>query len=433
MMSKQKNEQYTQVGPGTDMGNLLRCYWMPVAGVSEFTEGNDVKPIRLFGENLVMYKDKSGTFGLVDRHCPHRRADMSYGFTEKCGLRCSYHGWSFKEDGSCLEQPWEDIAKPNSPFKKNLKIKSYPVKTLGGMVWAYMGPLPAPELPVYEPFTWTNGFAQVAIAELPCNWLQCQENSIDPIHFEWMHVNWSRQLREPGAEHGPTHEAIDFEEFDHGFVYKRQRSDLPKDHPMWTIGRVCLWPNGFFLGDHFEWRVPIDDEKTLNVSWFFMRVPNEAEPYRQEENDIPTWRSEITDPETGRWITSHVMNQDFIGWAGQGTITDRTKEHLGDSDRGIVMMRKRFGTEMEAIKQGNDPKAVIRDPEEAAFVPLPIAEREFFIEGMPLEEQLEHPFYGPPMNAFMWQAGQPQEVWDAFRDAMGMERIPVATETLNLG
>lgn len=97
---------------------------------------------------------------------------------------------------------------------------------------------------------------------------------------------------------------------------------------------MCLWPNAFFLGAHFEWRVPVDDENTLSVTWHFTHVPKEREPYLQDT--IPTWIGPTHD-EKGRWITSHVMNQDFVGWVGQGPIADRTKEHLGASDKGIVM------------------------------------------------------------------------------------------------
>lgn len=269
-------------------------------------------------------------------------------------------------------------------------------------------------------------FRQVVIAEVPCNWLQCQENSIDPIHFEWMHMNWTRRLRSADSEHGPKHRQIAFDEFDYGFTYRRQREDLPDDHPLWTVGRVCLWPNGFFLGDHFEWRIPIDDENTLNVSWLFNRVPKEQEPFVQEK--IPAWRSSVTDPKTGRWVTSHIMNQDFVAWVGQGTIADRSKEHLGKSDGGVVMFRRRLVQELKAVAEGRDPKGTIRDPALNRSVSLPIAEKDYFLNGLPLEELLRHPVHGPHLEAFLFQAGQPREVWNAFRAAMGLSETEVAEE-----
>jgi nitrite reductase/ring-hydroxylating ferredoxin subunit len=112
MLWQEQNELLTRVGPGTPMGNLLRRYWMPIAGESEFDQ-RSTKAIRLMGEDLVLYKDLSGTYGLVDRHCPHRRADLSYGFVEDCGIRCNYHGWRFDETGRCIEQPFEDTSLAN--------------------------------------------------------------------------------------------------------------------------------------------------------------------------------------------------------------------------------------------------------------------------------------------------------------------------------
>jgi 5,5'-dehydrodivanillate O-demethylase oxygenase subunit len=418
MLSEAQNRGLTQVGSGSTIGELLRRYWMPIAGVAEFEDGNDIRPVRLMGEDLVLYRDKRGVFGLVDRQCPHRRADLSYGFVEQCGIRCNYHGWQFAADGSCIAQPYEDTANPKGKFKDKVRIKSYPVETKAGMVWAYMGPLPAPLVPDWEPFSWENGFAQVVIAEIPCNWLQCQENSIDPVHFEWMHMNWQRRQKDRDAEYGPKHIEVGFDEFDYGFVYRRDREDLGKEHTMWTVGRTALWPNAFFLGDHFEYRVPIDDENTLSVSWIFNRVPKEQEPFVQ--GNIPAWRGPIKDEKTGRWISSHVMNQDFIAWVGQGTIADRTKENLGTSDKGVALLRRRLLSEAKVVAEGGDPKGTIRDPAVNVAIALPNPYRALFERGLTLAEIRAHPVFGKHLEAFMFQAGQPPKVWHAFREAMGL-------------
>jgi len=418
MLDEAKNRLFTQVGPGTPMGELLRRYWMPIGGVTEF-DRQPIKPIRLLGEDLTLYKDLSGTFGLVDRNCPHRRADMTYGFVEQCGLRCNYHGWLFDQDGKCLEQPYEDVAAPQAHFRDKVRIKSYPVEVKAGLLWAYMGPSPAPLVPDWEPFSWSNGFKQIVLGEIPCNWFQCQENSIDPLHFEWMHMNWSVRLRDELGPYSPRHLKLEFDEFDYGFVYRRLREGMPETDRLWTVGRVCLWPNALFTGDHFEWRVPIDDENTLSVTWAFSRVPREREPYIQEQ--IPAWSGPVKDPVTGRWISSHVMNQDFVAWIGQGVIADRTQEHLGTSDRGILMLRKRFLSDLEAMASGSDPKAVIRDPAINRIVPLPIAERQILTEGLTMDEMVRHPVYGRHLaKGYSFQAGQPAEVRKAYAQAMGI-------------
>ena len=193
MLTAEQNRFFVEVGPDKPMGKLLRRYWIPFAGASEF-EKEATKQVRLLGEDLVAYKDLSGNFGLIDRQCPHRRADLSYGYVEQCGLRCNYHGWLFDQHGTCTEQPYEDTAHPEIGLKNKVRIKAYPVKECAGLLFAYMGPAPVPELPVWAPFTWQGGFLEIVRSDIPCNWFQCQENSIDPVHFEWMHDNWSQRL-----------------------------------------------------------------------------------------------------------------------------------------------------------------------------------------------------------------------------------------------
>src|SRR5262249_39894942 len=209
VLSPEKNRLLTQVGPGTPMGELLRRYWMPIGGASELDK-NPIKPIRLMGEDLVLYKDQGGRFGLLDRHCPHRRADLSYGFVEETGLRCNYHGWLMDESGRCLEQPYDDIVNPSSRAKERCSTKAYPVKECAGLLWTYMGPQPMPELPVWEPFTWENGFREIVLSDVPCNWFHCQENSCDPVHFEWMHENWSLRLSGKAGPYAGKHLKLKF-------------------------------------------------------------------------------------------------------------------------------------------------------------------------------------------------------------------------------
>lgn len=417
MLDEDKNRLLTRIGAGTPMGDLLRRYWQPVAGAAEFDKA-PIKPVRLFGEDLVLYKDLGGRYGLVDRHCRHRRADLSYGWVESCGIRCNYHGWLYAEDGRCLAQPYEDTAHPDARLKDQVRLKAYPVRELAGLLWAYLGPTPAPELPVWSAFRWTNGFVEVVLSEIPCNWMQAQENSCDPVHFEWMHDNWNIRRAGGSGPYAPKHLKVDFEEFEFGLLYKRIREGQSEADPLWTVGRVCLWPNGFYLGEHFEWRVPIDDENTLSVGWFFTRVPKGREPYVQ--NRIPTWHSPLRD-QAGNWIMTHTMNQDFAAWVGQGAIADRTREYLGNSDRGIAMLRRLLQNDLAAVAAGRDPKGIIRDPERAKLVELPNVYGAASTNGVPIEDWPKHPVLRRRLNFFPWQAGQPDGVWTAYAAAMGFD------------
>src|SRR5207248_1720831 len=116
--------------------DYLRRYWMPIGGASEF-DAIAIKPVRLLGEDLVLYKDRGGRFGLIDRHCPHRRADLCHGFVEEHGIRCNYHGWRMDETGRCAEAPYDDIVNPRARGRERASTTAYPVREVAGLLFAY--------------------------------------------------------------------------------------------------------------------------------------------------------------------------------------------------------------------------------------------------------------------------------------------------------
>jgi 5,5'-dehydrodivanillate O-demethylase len=418
MLSEAVNKLLTETGESTRMGTYLRRYWHPIAGESELAEPG-TRACRILGEDLVLFRDLSGQFGLLDRHCPHRRADLSYGYVEPEGLRCNYHGWLFDASGRCLQQPFEDAANPGARTCNRPITRAYPVRAHGGLLWAYLGPAPAPLIPDWEPFSWPNGFVQVFFAEVPCNWLQCQENAIDPVHLEWMHMNWSVRQAGRTGPYSPRHLRIAFDEIEHGYVYRRITDATSESDDLWTLGRVALWPNGFYAGDHFDWHVPIDDHTTLRVSWAFARVPHEREPFVQEL-PVPSWRGPVKDLD-GRWLSVRPVNQDFVALAGQGVVADRTKEHLAASDQGVILLRRRLLAELEATEGGAEPKAVLRDAKRNVRITLPCPNRQIYLDGLPLREMLAHPSVGAMIRSYPFQAGEPAEIRAAFNAALGLD------------
>src|SRR5438067_8990027 len=143
MLTKEENELLTRVGPGTPCGELLRRYWFPVAVAQELTAENPTRFVRLLGEDLVLFKDKSGNVGLIADHCAHRGASLIYGRVEERGIACAYHGWLYDTAGNCLECPAEPAG---SMFHLTVKQNAYPVAKMLGLYWTYMGPLPAPPM-----------------------------------------------------------------------------------------------------------------------------------------------------------------------------------------------------------------------------------------------------------------------------------------------
>ncbi len=189
MLTKEQNRQLTSVEPGTPMGELFRRYWHPVAAVSQMKERN-TRNVRLLGEDLVLYKDRSGKYGLIDPYCPHRRMSMLFGIPQERGLRCAYHGWVFDETGQCIEQPYEETEDPQGNFKDKVKTKAYPVQELSGFLFAYLGRKPEPLVPRWDLYAMEGVDRDIGYAEVSCNWLQIMENSLDPVHVEWLHQNF---------------------------------------------------------------------------------------------------------------------------------------------------------------------------------------------------------------------------------------------------
>jgi 5,5'-dehydrodivanillate O-demethylase oxygenase subunit len=360
-LTREQNEQLTRVGPGTPMGDLLRRYWHPVAVARELTDEQPTKFVRILGEDLVLFKDKSGNAGLIQDHCPHRGASLLYGRVEDRGIACAYHGWLFDTSGNCLETPAEPAG---SMFHLTVKARAYPVQQFLGLYWAYLGPLPAPVIPPYDHFVAPGGYRTLDVyPRLDCNWLQAMENSVDPAHLQVLHQTSITSPRKPeNTTRGFTDEVAGFEfyEVPCGIIKKRTYKDGRVDeHPL-------VFPNILRQGNSAQIRVPIDDEHTRV---FFVHYIHGEPPEGYTPNDPPVHYVEpfkhpvdARHPFT-RMSMDLVLAQDHMAWETQGPIADRTVERLATSDRGVVLLREVLFRELEKVQRGEDPKGVIRDPE----------------------------------------------------------------------
>jgi len=200
VITAEENLRLTQTGPNTSMGELLRRYWWPIAATVDLDE-DPVRPVRLLSEDLVLFRDESGRLGLVGERCAHRGISLAYGIPQENGLRCAYHGWTYNTQGQVVDMPFEPACLP-------LKITAYAAEELGGLIWAYLGPEPRPLLPRLELLVREDLVRGVTTRMLPCNWVQCNDNSIDPVHFEHLHgyaADWWN--RKHGIEQGRDREA----------------------------------------------------------------------------------------------------------------------------------------------------------------------------------------------------------------------------------
>ena len=387
MLSAEQNERVTRTGPGTPAGELLRRYWQPAALTEELAGNRPAVPVRLLGEDLVLFRDEEGRYGLLNRRCCHRGADLAYGRLEDGGLRCPFHGWLFDVEGACLDQPAEPAG---SNFKNKVRQPAYPCIERNGVIFAYMGPGEPPPLPVADCFAAPDAYTFAFKGYWDCNWLQALEVGIDPAHASFLHrffedeapeKGYGQQFRDATSGIPQTQVLREFdcprlevEETGYGLRIFALR-DLDDDQAHIRVTNL-FFPNCAIIpmsGDIniSQWHVPVDDESHYWYAMFTaysekvdketMRAQRIAactlpdyKPIRNRANDYGF------DPDEQRTATYTGMGRDINihdQWAveSQGTIQDRTIEHLGATDKAITAYRKQLRAAIDAVEAGDAP------------------------------------------------------------------------------
>lgn len=357
MLSREDNELLTRVGPGTPGGDLLRRYWQPVACVAELTDEKPIKAVKVLGERLVVYRDKSGNYGLVGEQCPHRFASLAWGRVEADGIRCPYHGWKFAGTGKCLETPAEP---KGSTLKDAVEHPGYPVRQLGGMLFGYLGPAPVPALPHWDVLAWEHGERTVERhSVVECNWLQCMENSVDPSHLYWLHGR-TAHLADLMDEYEEEEDFIPFE-----FGIMKRRSTPIKGKGVQVDQHPLLFPNvlrhvahdrtgGGGHRHNLQYRVPVDDD---NTQVFMINFTPKA-GVRSPAGGAAPYSFVPMRGEDGDYRMDMVLAQDVMAWETQGRVLDRSREQLGAADRGLVMFRRLLKEQIAAVAAGKAPLGV---------------------------------------------------------------------------
>ncbi len=390
MLTKEENDLLTQTGPGTPCGELQRRYWQPTALSEELPVGGAPLPIRLLGEDLVLFRDDEGKPGLLGIHCSHRGADLSYGRVEDGGLRCIYHGWLYDRNGRCLEQPGEPAG---STFHERIRQTAFPCVEKNGLILSYMGPGEPPLLPNYLPFTVPE--EQVAITKLysECNYLQGNEGNIDLLHTSFLHYirrdlsNLTEEQRQAVVERyqapetlsgrgpSPGLESCEGQLIPYGLRIAKLRK---ADGETYVRLATFLLPSMTVIpGGSINWHVPIDDthhwKYTLRadpnapvgpradrVDWAppptYHPQPNRSNRYLQDRDLMKSW-SFSGIPQM------YFAAQDLFATESAGDIQDRTQEHLAVTDGPIAASRTLLRHAIKEVQDGRDPPHVVRDPD----------------------------------------------------------------------
>ena len=401
MLAKELNDLLTHVGPGTPQGEYMRRYWHPVAMSSQLAPGGQPQPVRILGEDLVLFRDQDEKPGLLGVHCSHRLVSLAYGRVEDGGIRCPMHGWLYDVAGRCLEQP----AEPDETFKDHIRHPAYPCQELGGLVFTYMGPPDKmPLLPHYEALVRTDGTRRCEWYDVNGGYLQHLEGALDTIHAAYLHMaNWTVKKHELASQPKPI---VDIAEMDYG-VWSR----IYKSHPgavMGTIFSHFIMPTGFLLqsGRDYDtvrndggqardmgrerprndiakahtWYVPVDDGhcKRFRVNFApfnpdgtpVQRPPDGELAHPRADQDYGRDYYEI-DSITGIDPTKSATfrSQDTMANETQGfPVMDRSLEHLGAHDQPLTATRLTILKAIADVQKGLDPKHIIRDPAQNEIV-----------------------------------------------------------------
>ena len=400
MMNQEENELLTRVGPGTPAGELLRRYWQPLALSEELHVGAAPKPVRLLGEDLVLFRDDQGRVGLLDIHCSHRGADLSFGRVEDGGLRCIYHGWLYDVKGQCLDQPGEP---DGGHGRETVRHKAYPCQEAAGIIFAYLGPGEPPLLPAYEIFGVPEEYRYVSKIYSECNYLQANEGNIDPVHLSFLHRFFDEDLAGQGRPTqfrsvsgssnspnqlcgenlAPTTE-IELEDFGVRIYTWRPVGENAylrvSNFVMPNLSAVPGETQG--AGYLINWHVPIDDEHHWKFMIVFSRkAPLDMDRFRNRYTGemLPDYRPVrnarnryLQDREEARTRSYTGMGpffpgHDLFATESQGHIQDRTREHLVSSDKAILAARKQLLKAIKDVQDGHEAQHVIRDPKQNRF------------------------------------------------------------------
>jgi 5,5'-dehydrodivanillate O-demethylase len=379
MLTAEQNARLTQVGPGTPAGALLRSYWQPVAAAGELTTEKPIKRVRILGENLVVYRDTAGKYGLVGERCPHRSASLAYGKVEADGIRCPYHGWKFAGSGACIEQPAEP---KDSTYKDQIEHPGYPVEMLGGMLFAYFGAGEAPPIPHWDVLAWTHGRRWVQIQSmLNCNWLQAMENSVDPSHLYWLHGQ-TGHLAKMMEGYEEEHEFIDF---DYGIMKRRITPPSKPGGKPQVDQHPLLFPNTLRhvhkkdgnIRHNLQIRVPVDDTHTQIYVVIFEPTPD----VQTAADQIVPWEVTPMKDEDGDYRMDMVLAQDVMAWETQGPVTDRSQEHLGSADKGVVKFRRLISDQIDLVEAGKAPLGTVKDADKGRLIELDVTNERIGIFG----------------------------------------------------
>jgi 5,5'-dehydrodivanillate O-demethylase oxygenase subunit len=353
---------FVHTDPGALAGRFMRMFWQPVYRSQDLAVGK-VVPIRIMGEDFTFYRGESGAAHLLAPRCAHRETQLSVGRVEGDCIRCFYHGWKYEASGQCVEQPAEEAS-----FAGKIRIRSYPVHEYLGLVFAYLGEGTPPLLPRFSEFE-VDGVLEVETFLRPCNYFNDLDNACDPLHVTFVHgdsridINRFIDAANLSAEENDFGLSITMPRTTHGAGLRINQYGMPNIQ-MLKLPPVDKAETEW--RDFLSWRVPVSDYEYVSFNLNMVHLKgDEASRYRAARAEVFAKASataaelapdvlagKTTIEEVKQRIPDVVRLQDDVVLVAQGAIPDRSQDHLGRSDVGVILLRKIWRRELEALAKG---------------------------------------------------------------------------------
>jgi 5,5'-dehydrodivanillate O-demethylase oxygenase subunit len=363
---------FVHTDPGTLAGRFMRMFWQPIYRTQDLAAGK-VLPVRIMGEDFTLYRGESGAAHLLAPRCAHRETQLSVGRVEGDCIRCYYHGWKYEASGQCVEQPAEETS-----FAGKIRIRSYPVEEYLGLVFAYLGEGTPPPLPRFTEFE-IDGVLEVETFLRPCNYFNDLDNACDPLHVTFVHgdsrININRFIDAANlsAEENEFGLSITMPRTTHGGGLRINQYGMPNIQ-MLKLPSVDKAETEW--RDFLSWRVPVNDYEYVSFNLNMIHLNgNEASRYKAARTEVFAKASataaelapdvlagKTTIEEVKQRIPDVVRLQDDVVLVAQGVIPDRSQDHLGRSDVGVILLRKIWRRELEAVAKGQPIKRWTRAP-----------------------------------------------------------------------
>jgi 5,5'-dehydrodivanillate O-demethylase len=366
------SSDFAHTNPGTLAGRFMRLFWHPVYRSQDLAAGR-VVPIKIMGEDFTLYRGEGGKAHLLAHRCAHRGTQLSVGRVEGDCVRCFYHGWKYDSSGQCVEQPAEEAS-----FAEKIRIRNYPTEEYLGLVFGYFGEGTPPPLPRYPEFE-GEGVLEIETFVRPCNYFNDLDNAADPLHVTFVHgqsridINRFIDASKMSAEETDFGLAINIPRTTHGTGLRINQFGMP------NIQLLKLPPvdkQESEWRDFISWRVPVTDHEYVSFNLNMVHILGAAaEDYRAARarllatatataaelaKEVLAGKTTIGD--VRHRLPDVVRLQDDVVLVAQGVIPNRSQDHLGRSDVGVILLRKIWRRELEVIAKGQTPKSWIRSP-----------------------------------------------------------------------